>query len=103
ELVRIMIDAILGTGDADLLQEVERTLARLAARQRQMGLDGLDELAADGIERIEAGQRILEDGADPGAAHLAHLLVGQVVNAPSFEPDLARGDAAGRLEQADDG
>ena len=68
-----------------------------------MGLDGLDELAADGIERIETGQRILEDGADPGAAYFAHLLVGQVVDAPSFEPDLARGDAAGRLEQADDG
>src|SRR5258708_34983766 len=68
-----------------------------------MGLDGLDDLAADGIERIEAGQRILEDGADPGAAYFAHLLVGQVVDAPSFEPDLARGDAAGWLEQADDG
>ena len=32
ELVRIMVDAILGAGDADLLQEIERALARLAAR-----------------------------------------------------------------------
>src|ERR1700730_320511 len=68
-----------------------------------MCLDGLDELAADRIERIEAGQRILEDGADPRTAPVAHLLVGQVVDTPAFEPDLARGDAAGRLEQADDG
>ncbi len=83
-----------------------RSSARLRAsarRQRQVGLDGLDQLAADRIERIEAGQRVLEDGADPRAAHLAHLLVGQLVDAPSFEPDLAGGDAARRLEQADDG
>src|SRR5471032_126242 len=68
-----------------------------------MGLDGLDELAAHRIERIEAGERILEDRADPGATHLAHLLVRQIVDALALEPDLARGDAAGRLEQADDG
>src|SRR5712672_695844 len=98
-----MVDAALRARNADLLQEIERASARFRRRQWQMGLDGLDELAADGRERIEAGQRILEDGADPGAAYFAHLLVGQVVDAPSFEADLARGDAARRLEQADDG
>ena len=34
---------------------------------------------------FERGQRILEDRADLAAAHLAHLLVRQVVDAPAFE------------------
>ena len=36
------------------------------------------------------------------AADRAHLLVGQVVDALAGEPDLAAGDAPGRVEQADD-
>src|SRR5690606_41155985 len=48
-------------------------------------------------------ERVLEDGADLAAADATHLLVRQVVDAQSFEQHLARGDAPGRLEQADDG
>src|ERR1044072_6053298 len=65
ELVRIVVDAVFGARDADLLQEIEGALARLAGRQRQVGLDGLDQLAADRIERVQAGQRGLADGAGP--------------------------------------
>ena len=101
--MRIVVDAHLGAGDADLLQQLDRPRPRLGGRQRKMGLDGLDELMADRIERIEAGQRVLEDGADAGAAHLAHLLVGQIVDAPALEADFAAGNAARRFEQADDG
>ena len=53
-----------------------------------MGADRLDELAADRVEGFEAGQRVLEDRADPSAADLPHLLVGQLVDAPSVEADL---------------
>src|SRR5438105_9871491 len=65
--------------------------------------DGFLELPADGIERIERGERVLEDDADAPAAQAPQLLVRQVVDAPPLEAHLARGDAPGRLEQADDG
>ena len=39
------------------------------------------DLLADAVERIEAGQRVLEHHADALAAHLAHLLGRQVVDA----------------------
>ena len=68
-----------------------------------MGEDGFLELPADGVERIERGQRVLEDHADPAPAELAHLLGRQVVDAPAFEAHLAGGDAPGRLEQPDHG
>jgi hypothetical protein len=54
------------------------------------------------IERIERGQRVLEDRADLRAANPAHLLVGQIVDPPPFQADLAAGYPARRLQQADD-
>jgi hypothetical protein len=47
----------------------------------QVGADGLDQLIADRVERIEAGQRILEDHADALAADPAHRLRRQIVDA----------------------
>src|SRR5476651_2333555 len=98
-----MVDALLGTGNADFLQEIERPRTRRRSRQRQMSPDCLDELLAHRIERIETGQRVLEDRADARATHLAHFLVGKIVDALALEPYLAGGNAARRLEQADDG
>src|SRR5687767_4485296 len=63
--------------------------------------DRLLELLTDGVERIERGERVLEDDADPAAADAAQLFVRQVVDAAALEPDFARGDAPRRLEQAD--
>jgi hypothetical protein len=68
----------------------------------EMGLDGLDQLLAHGEERVEAGQRVLEDGADLAPADPSDLLVGQVVDALALEPDRAAGDAARRVEEPDD-
>src|SRR6185503_12761311 len=67
------------------------------------GEDGLLELPADGIERIERGERVLKHHADPAPAHLAQLVVRQVVDAPALESHLACRDASRRLDQADDG
>ena len=50
-----------------------------------MRLDRLDELAADRVERIERGQRVLEDRADLPAADLAHRVVRQRVDALAVE------------------
>ena len=102
ELVRVLVEALLGGGNAGLLEQPDRAPARLGGADRQVRLDRLDQLLADRVERVERGQRILEDGADRAAAHPAHLLVGQVVDAPAVEADLAAGDAPRRVEQADD-
>ena len=70
--------------------------------QRQVGLDRLDQLPADRVQRIERRQRILEHRADLAPADPAHRLVRQVVDAPAGEPDLAAGDATGRVDEPDD-
>ena len=96
ELVRISVDALPRGRDADLLQPADRACARVAVRQRQVRLHGLHELAADRVERVERGQRILEDGADLAAANQAHRLRREIVDALAVEPDFAAGDASGR-------
>ena len=78
-------------------------LARLGLRHVGVRADGLDDLVADAIERVEAGERVLEHHADAPAAHLAHLLGRQVVDALAGQAHLAAHDAPRRLEQADDG
>ena len=58
-------------------------------RRVEMRLDRLDELASDGVERIERGQRVLEHGADLASANAPHRLRRQVVDAPAVE-DVSR-------------
>ncbi len=53
--MRIVIDAVLGAGNADLLEEIKSAFARGGGIEIEMRLDRLDELAADRIERVEAG------------------------------------------------
>ena len=64
ELVRVLVDALLGGRDAGVLQQPDRARARLAVADRQVRADRLDELAADRVERVQRGQRVLEDRAD---------------------------------------
>src|SRR5258708_8111260 len=65
--------------------------------------DRFFELPADGVERVERGEWVLEDDADLAAAQAPQLLVRQVVDAPALEAHLAARGARGGLEQPDDG
>src|SRR6185503_20891646 len=103
ELVRVAVDARAGALDADLLQQRYRALPRLGLAQPRVGADRLHDLLTHAIQRIEAGERVLEHHADALAAHLAHLLGRQVVDALALEEHFAADDAAGRLEETDDG
>ena len=49
KLVRIVVVARLGTGNADLAQQGERAFARLRLAHGQMGDDRFLDLAADGV------------------------------------------------------
>ena len=64
ELVRVLVEALLGGRDAGFLEQPDRAPARVGGAERQVGLDRLDQLLADRVQRVERGQRILEDGAD---------------------------------------
>ena len=101
--MRIAVDALVGRGDADFAEPRERLLPRLPAPERLVGQDRLGKLIADAHERVEAGQRVLEDDADAPAADRAHPRRRQIVDALAVEPDFAAGDPAWRVKKADDG
>ena len=98
----IVIDALAGSGNTDLLQQRDRPRARFLRAERQVRCDRLDQLLADGVQRVKRGQRILEDGADLASADFPDLVVGQIVDTPSGEPDLAACDAPWRIDEPDD-
>ena len=98
-----MVDALLGRRDAGVHQQADGALACFGSAHRQMRLDGLDQLLSDRVERVQRGQRVLEDGTDLATTDVPHLVGTQVVDALALQQDLATGHATGRLEQADDG
>ena len=95
ELVRVVVDAPLGSRNADLGEQRDRSLPGGLVGHRQVRLDRLDDLAAHRVERIQRGERILEDRADAPPADLAHRLGRKVVDARAFQEDLAARDAPG--------
>ena len=103
EFMRVAVDALGGGGDADAFQPFDGPRPGLGGVEGEVGGDGFDQLPSHGVERVQGGQRVLEDGADLLAADAAHIIVAQIVDAAAFEEDLAAGDAAGGFEQADDG
>ena len=66
-----------------------------------MGSDGLDQLIADPVQRVQAGERVLKNHADPLSPDPAHFFRRQVVDPHARQIDPAAGDAAGRIDQAD--
>jgi hypothetical protein len=50
-----------GDGDADLAEHVERDLAARSSSLVLVQQDGLDDLVADGVDRVERGHRLLKD------------------------------------------
>ena len=101
--MRIGVDAFFRRGDSDLGQQIDGALARRGLRQIHMGPDRLDDLVADPVKRIEAGQRILEDHADPFSPDAADFFRRQMVDPRPRQVDLAARDPAGRIDQPDYG
>ena len=85
-LVRIGVEPALGAGYAHPLEEFQRTLARLGGADALVAADGLDDLLAHRIHRIEGQQRLLEnhrgDAAaivgERAAAQREHVLAGDL-------------------------
>jgi len=72
-LVRIGIDARRRVGDADAVEQAQGFLARRGAAEAPMQHQRLGDLAADGMHRVQAGHRLLEDHRDAIAANAAEI------------------------------
>ena len=84
----------------ELVQEIRHPGAGLGLAHALMAADRLDDLAADGVERIERGHRLLEDHAElAAAAHVTDtvddLVVGSVLVPGAEDGDLVAGAGQG--------
>jgi hypothetical protein len=61
------------------------------------------DLVADREHGVQRVHRSLRDEGDPGQAEPPHLVLGERHEVPAVEPDLPGLDAAGRLDQAEQG
>ncbi len=73
ELVRVRIDALGSSRNANLFQQGKRALVGFVFIQFEMNAQRFANLVADGHGGIEAGQRVLKDHPNFAATHLAHL------------------------------
>ena len=64
ELVRVVVDAPLRARDADHAEQVDGALPGGGVPHVPVSLEALGDLAADGQDRVQARQRILEDHGD---------------------------------------
>ena len=78
ELVRILIDALLGLGDTHEVQKLGSALERLLLGVAAVQTKALAHLLADLIDRVQGGHRILEDHRDVVTANVLHLFLGHL-------------------------
>ncbi len=75
-LVRVDVEALLGLGDVDRLEERDRDLLGLLLAHVEVIADVLGQLAPDGDDRVERRHRVLEDHGHLGAPQRLLLLGG---------------------------
>ncbi len=74
ELVRVVADPLVRVRNADQPEQLDRALARVVLAHVLVQPDHLDDLPADPVVGVQAGQRVLEDHPDLGPADPLHLL-----------------------------
>ena len=75
ELMWILIDALLGLGNANKVQKLGGALERLLLGVTTVQTKTLAHLLADLIDRVQGGHRILEDHRDIVTANVLHLFL----------------------------
>ena len=100
----VLLHPLFHVVDAHQLQHLHGPLAGLLLGDLLVvGLQGLDELVADGVDGIEAGHGVLEDHGHLGAPQGHHLVLGLGQHVLTLQGDGPADDLAGGLEEADDG
>ena len=101
ELVREVHDP-LGV-DADEVEELPDAHHGLLLGEALVQLDGLGDLLAGLLDRVQRVHRPLEDDADLLPADLAHAVLGALGEVAAVEEDVAGDDAAVLGQQLEDG
>ena len=72
KLMGVLVEPLVGFGNTYALQHGMGAFTSFCARQPLVQDDGFHNLVADGEDRVEAGERLLEDHGDVVAAHVPH-------------------------------
>ena len=96
----IVAGAALGIRDADSIEEVDCSLVRLALRHLRVCCDGLRDLVADAMHRVEAGKGVLEDHGDVLAPDVSHLVGWKGEQIATREKGLAGDTSTVAVQQA---
>ncbi|MPN22722.1 hypothetical protein SDC9_170105 [bioreactor metagenome] len=103
ELVRVLLQALMRLIDADQLQHLKRAVSGLLPVAVGVKPDSLRQLVFHRVDGVQACHRVLENDRNLRAANLAHLLGRHLDNVLVLEHNAALGDAAGVIEDAQDG
>ena len=71
--VRVVVEPLTRVRDVHLLEQADRALARLVARDVEVALHRLHDLGADRQRRVQRRHRILEDHRDLTASNVFEL------------------------------
>ena len=96
ELVRVVVRAPARLRDADPLEQRHGARPRRARRGLAVGAQGLGDLPADAVDRVQMRERVLEDHRDLAAVDPAPLLGRHRQQIPAAIEDAPGGDVAGR-------
>ena len=102
ELVRVVVGAHGGAGDADGVEQFDRTLVRLRLRHGLVRPHLLGDLPADAIDRVERRHRVLEDHRDLRSPHAPHLVGRELEEIAPLVDHLARRDRVRVADQTHD-
>ncbi len=96
QLMGVVVDALLGVGNADQAQHLDRPGPRGAARQVLMDNGGFGNLIPDREHGVQRGHRLLKDHRDLIATNRAQLGCGQRQQIAAFEFDQTAGKHVAR-------
>ena len=99
ELVWVVVHAAPWGRDSDHVEQLDGPFARRRVIQSAVSLEALSDLSADGQDRVQARQRILEDHGDTRPPDVAQLILWQSNELAAFEAHAAGGDASDPLRK----
>ena len=90
-------------GDTHLFEQLDGPRLPFLAPEPGGVRDGRPQLTADRQHRVQRGERVLKDGADPATAKTLELAVAEPDQLLPSQLDRPALDPAGRVEQLQDG
>jgi hypothetical protein len=86
--------------NSHLIEQLQRALMQLRSPQALVKLEDFLDLVSNGVARVQARQRVLEDHGNVLADNLPALPCRRLQQIDAVKRDLVGGDNAGRIDQA---